>query len=109
MNMSANSRFALVVAVLIGAGITAYADDSDRLLTIDHYVRVVSTVPAIAGQPAQLYVRERVLAGGALRASTFADRVGLERRRKWRSTFPTRTTAGWHFSRAQDSTSSRST
>jgi len=53
------------------------ADDSDRLLTIDHYVRVTSTVPAIAGQPAQLYVRERVLAGGALRSSSFGDRVVL--------------------------------
>jgi hypothetical protein len=46
-------------------------------LTIDHYVRVISTVPAIAGQPAQLYVRERVLAGGALRTSSFGDRVVL--------------------------------
>ena len=53
------------------------ADDSERLLTIDHYVRVTSTVPAIAGQPAQLYVRERVLAGGALRASSVGDRVVL--------------------------------
>src|SRR6185436_10718155 len=43
----------------------------------DHYVRVMSTVPAIAGQPAQLYVRERVLAGGALRTSSFGDRVVL--------------------------------
>lgn len=53
------------------------ADDSDTLLTIDHYVRVKSTVPAIAGQPAQLYVRERVAAGAALRASSLADRVVL--------------------------------
>src|SRR6185312_15682177 len=64
------------LAVLIVAA-TVTADDSDRLLTIDHYVRVTSTVPAIAGQPAQLYVRERVLAGGALRASSFNDRVVL--------------------------------
>ena len=55
----------------------ASADDSDRLLTIDHYVRVTSTVPAIAGQPAQLYVRERVLAGGVLRTTAFGDRVVL--------------------------------
>jgi pimeloyl-ACP methyl ester carboxylesterase len=58
-------------------GVTVSADDSGTLLTIDHYVRVTSTVPAIAGQPAQLYVRERVLAGGALRASSFGDRVVL--------------------------------
>lgn len=63
--------------VVVGGLVTPRADDSDRLLTIDHYVRVVSTVPAIAGQPAQLYVRERVLAGGALRASSFGDRVVL--------------------------------
>jgi pimeloyl-ACP methyl ester carboxylesterase len=63
------------VVPLVVAG--ASADDSERLLTIDHYVRVTSTVPAIAGQPAQLYVRERVMAGGALRASSFGDRVVL--------------------------------
>jgi pimeloyl-ACP methyl ester carboxylesterase len=63
-----------VVVLLVGA---AYADDGDRLLTIDHYVRVTSSVPAIAGQPAQLYVRERTLAGGTLRASSFSDRVVL--------------------------------
>jgi len=66
--------FLLVAAFL---GVTLSADDSDRLLTIDHYVRVTSTVPAIAGQPAQLYIRERVLAGGALRTSSFGDRVVL--------------------------------
>jgi pimeloyl-ACP methyl ester carboxylesterase len=38
---------------------------------------VTSTVPAIAGQRAQLYVRERVLAGGALRSPAFGDRVVL--------------------------------
>src|SRR5689334_7181573 len=66
----------LCIAALIAVAVPAlHGDDSDRLLTIDHYVRVTSTVPAIAGQPAQLYVRERVLAGGALRASSFGDRV----------------------------------
>src|SRR5215813_10511056 len=64
------------LVVVVGLA-TLRADDSDRLLTIDHYVRVTSTVPAIAGQPAQLYVRERVLAGGALRTSSFGDRVVL--------------------------------
>ena len=52
-------------------------DDSDRLLAIDHYLRVNSTVPAIAGQAAQLYVRERVLAGTALRATLPADHTVL--------------------------------
>jgi pimeloyl-ACP methyl ester carboxylesterase len=71
-------RILWVVALLVPLVVaTPRADDSDRLLTIDHYVRVTSTVPAIAGQPAQLYVRERVLAGGALRTSSFGDRVVL--------------------------------
>ena len=52
-------------------------DDGQRLLSIDHYVSVTSTVPAIAGQKAQLYVRERVLAGAALRDVTATDRVVL--------------------------------
>ena len=55
----------------------SFGDDGARLLTIDHYVRVRSTVPAIAGQPAQIYVRERVLAGTALRGSAGSDRVAL--------------------------------
>ena len=52
-------------------------DDSGQLLTIDHFVRVKSTVPAIAGQQAQLYVRERVLAGMVARGTTPSDRVVL--------------------------------
>ena len=56
---------------------TLRGDDGDRLLTIDHYVRVKSTVPAIAGQPAQIYVRERVVAGTALRGAIAPDRVVL--------------------------------
>ena len=52
-------------------------DDSEMLLTIDHQVRVRSSVPAIAGQPANIYVRERVKAGIALRGSTVGDRVVL--------------------------------
>jgi hypothetical protein len=46
------------------------ADDSSRLLSIDHFVRVKSTVPSINGQPSQVYVRERVLAGMVARATT---------------------------------------
>ncbi len=68
--------FVLALLLLLCVA-TMRADDSSRLLTIDHYVRVTSTVPAIAGQPAQLYVRERVAAGEALRAASFADRVVL--------------------------------
>ena len=52
-------------------------DDSERILTIDHFVRVQSSVPAISGQPAQLYVRERVQAGMLARAARQSDRVVL--------------------------------
>ncbi len=45
------------------------ADDGEQLLTIDHYVPVRSTVPAVNGQQTQVYVRERVKAGAALRGA----------------------------------------
>ncbi len=64
------SAIALTVDVVAG-------DDGEKLLTIDHYVRVKSTVPAIAGQPAQIYVRERSQAGAVLRAPSVGDRVVL--------------------------------
>jgi pimeloyl-ACP methyl ester carboxylesterase len=65
---------ATVTALVVSAG--AAGDDSQRLLTIDHFVRVKSTVPAIAGQPAQLYVRERAKAGTIARGGA-GDRVVL--------------------------------
>jgi pimeloyl-ACP methyl ester carboxylesterase len=66
--------FALVVLAL--CRLTS-ADDSERLLTIDHYVRVKSTVPALAGQDVPIYVRERVQAGTALRSGSATDRVAI--------------------------------
>jgi pimeloyl-ACP methyl ester carboxylesterase len=68
-----------LLAAALAAAMTAAlgADDSDRLLSADHYVSVRSTVPSIAGQLAQIYVRERVKAGTMLRSSSFADRVVL--------------------------------
>ena len=54
-----------------------FGDDSSTILAIDHFVRVRSTAPSMAGQPGQIYVRERVQAGTALRGSSFADRVVL--------------------------------
>ena len=53
------------------------ADDSAKLVRIDHYVGVRSTVPAIEGQTAQIYVREVALAGTALREAVPGDRVVL--------------------------------
>ena len=54
-----------------------FADDSEKLLRVDHYVRVSSTVPSIAGQTTQVYVRELVQAGAALRDSATPERVVL--------------------------------
>jgi pimeloyl-ACP methyl ester carboxylesterase len=68
---------ALGILALSSASSSLRADDSSHILSIDHYLHVKSTVPAIAGQQAQIYVRERVQAGIALRAKAFNDRVVL--------------------------------
>ncbi|HEV3061136.1 MAG TPA: alpha/beta fold hydrolase [Vicinamibacterales bacterium] len=73
-------RHRLIVTFLIApAALVAglLADDSARLLTLDHFVPVQSGVPALSGQTSQVYVRERVQAGPALRATSFANRVVL--------------------------------
>ena len=64
------------IPLLILVSLACRADESSKLLTVDHYVSVRSAVPAIAGQTTQLYVREIVQAGTALRA-TNADRIVL--------------------------------
>ena len=64
------------VALLLAAA-TAFSDDGSRLLTLDHYVGLKSTAPAIAGQDAEIYVREVVLAGPALRGSSHSRSVVL--------------------------------
>ena len=48
---------------------------SEQLLSIDHYVRVRSTVPSMSNQTAQIYVRERARAGTVLRSASLGDRV----------------------------------
>src|SRR3954466_10441526 len=70
-------RPAFTVLALVAFAGLSFADDSARLLTVDHYVRVKSTVPAIAGQDVPIYVRERVQAGAALRTVSHGDRVAL--------------------------------
>lgn len=68
----------IVLALLVLGGASPGAqDDGQRLLTVDHYVRVASKVPSLAGQLAQIYVRERVAAGVALRGAQASDRVVL--------------------------------
>lgn len=66
-----------ILAVLPFVVQPAFCDDSEKLLTIDHYVRVKSTVPVIAGQTTQIYVRELVKAGAGLREGSAADRIVL--------------------------------
>ncbi|HEY6347591.1 MAG TPA: alpha/beta fold hydrolase [Bryobacteraceae bacterium] len=44
------------------AAMATFADDTQRLLSIDHYVLTRSAVPVMNGQSAHLYVRELVLA-----------------------------------------------
>jgi hypothetical protein len=66
-------RKAIALALfLVGASValllapsTFARNDSEQILTTDHYVPHISTAPAIAGQPVQLDVRQRVLADGA--------------------------------------------
>lgn len=53
------------------------ADDGSHLLRLDHYVNVHSTVPAIAGQATEVYVREVVEPGTILRGGPAPDRVAL--------------------------------
>ena len=74
--MRQRKQYVLAVAVVLSAGSVCLADDSARLLRVDHYVRVHSTVPAINGQTSQIYVREVVEAGIALRGPG-SDRVAL--------------------------------
>jgi pimeloyl-ACP methyl ester carboxylesterase len=71
----------IVIALAFGVSspvaVRVTADDAERLLTIDHFVGVKSTVPAMTGQPAQLYVRERAKAGVMARGRAAGDRVVL--------------------------------
>lgn len=69
--------FLLSPLVLLMAACASINDDGSRLVTVDHYVRVKSTAPAMAGQDAQIYVREVVLESAALRGNPAADRVVL--------------------------------
>ena len=72
------ARLAPILLVMLFAVASPWAaDDGQRLLSLDHYVRLTSNVPAITGQLAQIYVRERVSAGVALRGAPAPDRVVL--------------------------------
>ncbi|MBY0497000.1 MAG: lysophospholipase [Cyanobacteria bacterium] len=66
---------AFTIAVSLAVGLSAQTvSDARKILSVDHKVTVKSTVPAIAGQNAQIYVRERVADG---MKNPGADRVVL--------------------------------
>jgi pimeloyl-ACP methyl ester carboxylesterase len=68
----------IILLAMVAVGAThSKADDGEPLLTVDHYVPVHSTVPSMAGQVAQIYVRERLRPGTVLRAASLADNVVL--------------------------------
>jgi len=50
---------ALLAATAVAMG-TAEQRPADAIMSVDHYVRVTSTVPSMAGQIANIYVRERM-------------------------------------------------
>jgi hypothetical protein len=99
-----------IVALAVGLGAVAPSahDDGQRLLTIDHYVRHTSNVPAMNGQLAQIYVRERVSAGVALRGAAAPDKVVLFVHGAGTpaepSTRPSAAIAGWRIWRRPGST-----
>ncbi len=68
---------AAVFCIAAARGVNALGEDSSRFLTIDHYVRVTSKVPVLAGQQSLIYVREKVRAGNALRGATPPDKVAV--------------------------------
>ncbi len=59
------------------AASSAFAQDNAGLLRLDHYVPVKSTTPDMAGQTAQIYVREVVLPGIGLRGRPAPGNVVL--------------------------------
>jgi pimeloyl-ACP methyl ester carboxylesterase len=66
-----------LVAALVAALPILSSARAGGAITIDHYVRVKSIVPAIAGQFSQIYVRERVMAGPGLRGAARGKGVVL--------------------------------
>jgi len=77
--MTVRQILALATGFLLGQTLVlpASADDGERLLRLDHYVSVKSTVPAVSGQTTAIYVREVVRAGTALRSRSGGSPVVL--------------------------------
>ena len=67
-------RTAILLLLLTSSGL---AQEGAALLSVDHYVRVKSTAPGMAGQTALIYVREVVHQGTVLRSRQAAGNVVL--------------------------------
>jgi pimeloyl-ACP methyl ester carboxylesterase len=66
----------VAAAVMTGAQ-AQDADDSQAILSVDHYVTQISSVPSIAGEHTQLYLRERVRPATIVRGGALEGRVAL--------------------------------
>src|SRR5215510_3311575 len=64
-------------AVLVIGSHAPIASAGTEPIAVDHYVRVRSTVPSVAGQVTPIFVRERALTSTVLRAADLGDRVVL--------------------------------
>ena len=65
-----------LTTMLIAAAKTPYPPEAgEPILSIDHFVPVKSTVPALAGQTAEIYVRERRTEVAIQSVGSLADRV----------------------------------
>jgi len=71
------SVFIALLAAAPAAAQPTAGEDSQHILTVDHYVPNRSTVPAIQGQLVQIYVRERVKPATIQRGAPRDDRVVL--------------------------------
>lgn len=58
-------RLSLILAIALSTaiGVSAQTGGAPKILSVDHTVALMSIVPAIAGQPASIYVRERIADG----------------------------------------------
>jgi pimeloyl-ACP methyl ester carboxylesterase len=71
------SFFAALAAPCTGSAQPTAGEDSQHILTVDHYVPNQSIVPAINGETVQIYVRERVKPATIQRGAPRDDRVVL--------------------------------
>jgi pimeloyl-ACP methyl ester carboxylesterase len=71
------SFLAALAAPELGSAQPTAGEDSQHILTVDHYVPNQSIVPAINGETVQIYVRERVKPATIQRGAPRDDRVVL--------------------------------